>query len=108
MSRKLFEAHEEGTMAVRIVTDSASDLPQDVCDDLNIEVVPLTIRFGDREYVDRKDLSTEAFGQELQRSSVLPETAPPPGGEFDEPFGTRAHSRAHALGLSAVSATACI
>ena len=46
-------------MAVRIVTDSASDLPQDICDELGIEVVPLTIRFGDAEYVDRKELSTD-------------------------------------------------
>ena len=55
-----------GTMAVRIVTDSASDLPQDVCDELGIEIVPLTIRFGDKEYVDRKELSTEAFWHELE------------------------------------------
>ena len=53
-------ALEEEPMAVRIVTDSASDLPQDVCDELGIEVVPLTIRFGDNEYVDRKELSTDA------------------------------------------------
>ena len=46
-------------MPVRIVTDSACDLPPEPCDELGIEVVPLTIRFGDEEYVDRKELSTD-------------------------------------------------
>jgi DegV family protein with EDD domain len=73
-------------MPVRIVTDSASDLPEAVCADLGIEVVPLTIRFGEREYVDRKELSTEGFWRELQASSVLPETAAPSVGAFEETF----------------------
>jgi len=79
-------------MGVRIVTDSASDLPQDVCDQYGIEVVPLTIRFGDKEYVDRKELSTDAFWRELERSSVLPETAAPSVGAFEETFRTLAES----------------
>jgi DegV family protein with EDD domain len=62
-------------MVVRIVTDSASDLPQEACDELGIEIVPLTIRFGDKEYVDRKELSTADFWRELEKSAVLPETA---------------------------------
>jgi DegV family protein with EDD domain len=73
-------------MAVRIVTDSASDLPQDVCDELAIEIVPLTIRFGEKEYVDRKELTTEAFWRELAHSPVLPETAAPSVGAFEETF----------------------
>src|SRR5689334_2286078 len=73
-------------MAVRVVTDSACDLPPEVCDQLGIEVVPLTIRFGDREYVDRKELSTDAFWRELETASVLPETAAPSVGAFEETF----------------------
>ncbi|MEY4339343.1 MAG: hypothetical protein RLZ14_1193, partial [Actinomycetota bacterium] len=38
------------TQRVRIVTDSACDLPQQVADDLGIEIVPLTIRIGGVEY----------------------------------------------------------
>jgi DegV family protein with EDD domain len=73
-------------MAVRVVTDSACDLPPEVCEQLGIEVVPLTIRFGDREYVDRKELTTEAFWQQLEKASVLPETAAPSVGAFEEAF----------------------
>jgi DegV family protein with EDD domain len=73
-------------MPVRIVTDSACDLPEAVCAELGIEVVPLTIRFGEREFVDRKELSTEAFWRELETASVLPETAAPSVGAFEETF----------------------
>jgi DegV family protein with EDD domain len=75
-------------MPVRIVTDSACDLPQPACDELGIEVVPLSIRFGEREYVDRKELSVEAFWRELEHASVLPETAAPSVGAFEETFRT--------------------
>ena len=73
-------------MPVRIVTDSACDLPEPVCQELGIAVVPLTIRFGEREYVDREELSVEAFWRELASSSVLPETAAPSVGAFEETF----------------------
>ena len=39
-------------MSVRIVTDSGCDLAPEVADELGIEVVPLSIRFGDTEYTD--------------------------------------------------------
>jgi DegV family protein with EDD domain len=73
-------------MAVRIVTDSASDLPPETCEELGIEVVPLTIRFGEEEFVDRKELSTAEFWRRLETSSVLPETAAPSVGAFEETF----------------------
>ncbi|MEO1065457.1 MAG: DegV family protein, partial [Actinomycetota bacterium] len=40
-----------GRVTVRIVTDSACDLPDEVVDGLGITVVPLMIRFGDEELV---------------------------------------------------------
>src|SRR4029079_15041263 len=49
-------------------------------------VVPRTIRFGDGEYVDRKELTSEAFWQQLAAASVLPETAAPSVGAFEEAF----------------------
>jgi DegV family protein with EDD domain len=73
-------------MAVRIVTDSACDLPEAICDELGVEVVPLTIRFGTREFVDRKELSVDDFWRELAASSELPETSAPSVGAFEETF----------------------
>jgi DegV family protein with EDD domain len=73
-------------MAVRVVTDSACDLPEDLIETLGIEVVPLTIRFGREELVDRKELSTDEFWRRLGESEVLPETSAPSAGAFEETF----------------------
>jgi DegV family protein with EDD domain len=73
-------------MAVRVVTDSACDLPDDLLETLGIEVVPLTIRFGHEELVDRKELSTDEFWRRLEGSKVLPETSAPSAGAFEETF----------------------
>jgi DegV family protein with EDD domain len=93
-------------MPVRIVTDSASDLPENLCQGLGIEVVPLTIRFGEREYVDRKELSTEAFWRELESSPMLPETAAPSVGAFEETF--RALSDGGADGIVCINLSAAL
>jgi DegV family protein with EDD domain len=74
-------------MTVRIVTDSACDLTEAETTALGIEVVPLTIRFGEREYIDRQELSVEGFYRELATSSTLPETAAPAPGAFAAAYG---------------------
>ena len=73
-------------MAVRVVTDSACDLPDDLVAALGITIVPLTIRFGDKEFVDREELSVDDFWQRLTTSSALPETAAPSAGAFEARF----------------------
>ena len=71
---------------IRIVTDSACDLPPAVADEHNIEIVPLSIRFGETEYVDRRDLTPKEFWAKTAESKVLPETAAPSPGAFEEAF----------------------
>jgi len=73
-------------MAVRIVSDSACDLPPALCEELGIEIVPLTIRFGADELVDRVELTTAGFWERLTRTTVLPETAAPSVGAFESTF----------------------
>ena len=73
-------------MGVRVVTDSACDLPDDLIERDGIEVVPLTIRFGKEELVDRKELSTDEFWRRLADSDVLPETSAPSAGAFEAAF----------------------
>ena len=71
---------------VRIVTDSACDLPQSVADELAIEIVPLTIRIDGHEYVDRHDLSVDEFWAKCAASPTLPETAAPSPGQFEQTY----------------------
>lgn len=73
-------------MSIRVVTDSSCDLPQSLVDALRIEIVPLTIRFGDEELVDREELSTDEFWHRLEHSKLLPETAAPSAGAFEAKF----------------------
>jgi DegV family protein with EDD domain len=74
------------TNRIRIVTDSACDLPQGVADELGIEIVPLTIRIDGKEYVDRRDLSVAEFWAKCAASPTLPETAAPSPGQFEQVY----------------------
>lgn len=73
-------------VGVRVVTDSACDLPPELIEKLGIEVVPLTIRFGDEELVDRVELSTDDFWRRVVTSESLPETSAPSAGAFEARF----------------------
>lgn len=71
---------------VRIVTDSACDLPQAVADQWGISIVPLTIRIDGHEYVDRLDLTPAEFWAKCAVSAALPETAAPSPGQFEATY----------------------
>jgi DegV family protein with EDD domain len=71
---------------IRVVTDSACDLPGPIAEELGIEIVPLTIRFGDDEFVDRRDLSPSEFWARCANSPLLPETAAPSPGAFEQAY----------------------
>ena len=73
-------------MTVRIVTDSACDLPDELLDEYGITVVPLSIRFGSEELIDREQLSVGEFWQRCAASEVLPETAAPAPGQFETAY----------------------
>jgi DegV family protein with EDD domain len=81
----------------RVVTDSSCDLPADLAAELDIDIIPLTIRFGAEELVDRRDLSPKEFWARCATSPVLPETAAPSPGAFED-----AYRRAAAAGAEGV------
>jgi len=73
-------------VTVRIVTDTAADLPVSVAASHGIEVVPLTVRFGDDSYLSGVELSTDEFWQKLATSHVAPATAAPSAGDFQKTY----------------------
>jgi DegV family protein with EDD domain len=93
-------------VTIRIVTDSACDLPQQTATELGIEIVPLTIRFGDEEFVDRRDLTAESFWEKCASSPTLPETAAPAPGAFEEAY--RKLAGEGATGIVVVSLSAAL
>ncbi|HUP75023.1 MAG TPA: DegV family protein [Acidimicrobiales bacterium] len=84
-------------MTVRIVTDSACDLTDDEVAKWGVEIVSLTIRFGDEEFVDRTELPVSEFYRRLASSAELPQTAAPAPGAF-----AQAYERLHADGATAI------
>ena len=60
-------------MAIRIITDSASDIRPDFRGD--VTVLPLHISFGKEEYLDGVNLGHREFYEKLIESDVLPTTS---------------------------------
>ena len=60
-------------MCVRIIVDSSTDVSEKYRE--KIQFVPLTVRFGDKEYLDGVELSKHQFYEMLVESDVLPTTS---------------------------------
>lgn len=71
-------------MSVRIIIDSTSDLSPEVRN--RMEIVPLTVHFGDEEYIDGATISYKEFYEKLIESDVLPSTSQAPPAAFAEVF----------------------
>jgi DegV family protein with EDD domain len=82
---------------IRVVTDSACDLLDETLTELGIGLVPLRIRFGDEELVDREELSTKDFWARCASSSELPGTAAPSAGQFKAEFERMAEAGAEGV-----------
>ena len=73
-------------MAVRVLVDSTADIPPARARELGIEVVPLTVHFGEETFRDGVDLDGPAFYRRLASSPVLPTTSTPPPGLFEDVY----------------------
>jgi DegV family protein with EDD domain len=73
---------EEPRDLVRVVTDSASDLPPEAARAHGIQVVPVLVLFGDRVYRDGQDLKAKEFYELLEKGPALPRTNPTPKEDF--------------------------
>ena len=69
-------------MAIKIVTDSTSDLDSSIAQDLGITIVPLNVHFGESVFKDGIDLDTDQFFDKLINGNVFPSTSQPSLGEF--------------------------
>ena len=71
---------------VRIVTDSVSDIPAEIAEQLKITVVPLYVRFGSDVYRDGVELNSRDFYQKLVTSRRLPTTSAPSSRDFSDSY----------------------
>ncbi len=73
-------------MAVKIITDTLSDITGDLAKKLGVIVVPLYVRFGEEVYRDRVDITSEDFYRRLMNEPKLPSTTQPTPNDFAEVY----------------------
>lgn len=73
-------------MAVRVVTDSTSDMPPDLAAELGVAVVPATVIFGEESFKDGVEISHEEFYRRLAAGKTSPTTTQPSVGDFLEVY----------------------
>jgi len=72
--------------AVKIVTDSTTEISQAEAKKLGITVVPLKSLFGDEEFLDGIDFTPEEFFVKLSAAENLPTTSQPSPHDFEKVF----------------------
>lgn len=72
-------------MNIKIIADSGCDLPQEIIEELDIDVLPLSVIINDEEYADGIDIKPKRL-YELMKNGKAPKTAQVSPGIFKEIF----------------------
>ncbi|MDW7674024.1 MAG: DegV family protein [Bacillota bacterium] len=67
---------------VAVLTDSTADIPQDLREEQNINVIPLSVVHEDKSYLDGIDIKSEEFYKLLEATETLPKSSQPSPGDF--------------------------
>ncbi|HCL4438984.1 DegV family protein [Clostridium botulinum] len=60
---------------IKIITDSTADLPKDIIEKYDIEVIPLFVSFADKVYKDGVDIKLEQLFTKIEKENVFPQTS---------------------------------
>ncbi len=86
-------------MAVKIITDSTSDITSDLAQKLGVTVVPLTVSFGHDSFLDRVEISTDEFYRRLSQENIFPTTTQPAPGAFADVYNKLAEETDEILAI---------
>jgi DegV family protein with EDD domain len=67
---------------MKIVIDSAGDMPDGWAEDYDINVIPVNIHFGEEMYLQGVDMSDGEFYKRAAKSSIFPKTSQPSPAQF--------------------------
>jgi DegV family protein with EDD domain len=73
-------------MSIKIVTDSASDIPLKLREELGITVVPLYVRFGSETFIDGVTITNDEFYRRLVSNDIFPNTIQPSPADFKKVY----------------------
>ena len=71
---------------MKIITDSTADLSKDLYQKYAIGMVPLTIRLGERTWLDFHDISPDEYYALLRKSKAFPTTSQPSPQDFIDAY----------------------
>lgn len=71
---------------VAVITDSSAYLPQEIVEELDLHIVPLTLHWQGESYRDGEDIRAEEFYERLAEANDLPTTSQVTVGEFERLF----------------------
>ena len=71
-------------MNIKIIVDSTADLQPEIA--AKVDIVPLSVHFGDREYISGVNINPKQFYEMLVESDTLPTTSQPAPYLFEEAF----------------------
>lgn len=75
---KKYEASHNKKSKIALVTDSSCDLPQEMIDELQIQVIPINLSFGDTLFLDKVTITPDQFYTMLGTHKEHPKTSQPP------------------------------
>ncbi|OJU11052.1 MAG: hypothetical protein BGN88_09090 [Clostridiales bacterium 43-6] len=71
---------------IRIITDSSSEINLKRAQELNIEIAPIRVTFGNETFVPYKEISNREFYKKMEEAPEIPKTSQTPPHEFEEMF----------------------
>ncbi|MCL4868405.1 MAG: DegV family protein [Anaerolineae bacterium] len=84
-------------MSIKIVIDSAGDIPPTIAQQYGIAILPVYINIGDKGYLDGVELDRQEFYQNLSRYPDHPKTAAPSPAAYTELYEKLADEGATAI-----------
>ena len=73
-------------MAVKLIIDAGSDLTVAQAKELDVTLIPMSVRFGSEEYLSGVDITNEEFYNRLTKEKELPTTSQPTPYAFEEVY----------------------
>ncbi|MCC0636957.1 MULTISPECIES: DegV family protein [unclassified Clostridioides] len=90
-------------MKIKLVCDSLCDIPDEISKKDYIEIVPLTVIFNDREYIEGVDIDKEEFYKKVKEIKQIPKTSQATYMEFKEVFDKFIEEGYHIICLTGAS-----
>ncbi len=88
---------------ILLVTDSTNDLPEELIKQYKILVVPLTINWDGKSYLDGVDITPKEFYDRLIVDPVIPTTSQPAPGDFLKAYQTAKQAGAEQIVVITIS-----